>query len=100
MASHPDAEVRDGAQAVRLAERACELEDYKAPASLDTLAAAYAEVGQFEQAVKTAQRAGKLAHKAGMKRLAEDIQARMELYKAKRAYRKLPGSGGKKRLDA
>ena len=96
LASHQDAEIRDGAQAVRLAQRACQLTGYKVPEVLDTLAAAYAELGQFEQAVKSAQRAGELARKAGMKRLAEDIQARMELYKAKQAYRELPGSGGVK----
>ena len=45
LATHKDAQLRDGAEAVRLAERTCQLVGYKAPAVLDTLAAAYAEVG-------------------------------------------------------
>ncbi len=37
LATHEDSQVRDGAQAVHLAEKACERTDYKAPADLDTL---------------------------------------------------------------
>ena len=87
LATHPDAEVRDGAEAVRLAERACELTQYKLPAMLDTLATAYAETGQFDQAVKTAQKAIQLAQAAGKETLAKDIQGRLDLYEAKRPYR-------------
>ena len=87
LATCPEPHIRDGAEAVRLAERACELTDYKAPANLDTLAAAYAELGQFDQAVKTAEKALRLAQKARKTESAEGIRARMELYKAKRPYR-------------
>ena len=87
LATCEDAEIRDGAQAVRLAERAYQLADQGNYMYLDTLAAAYAEAGQFDHAVKTAQRAVKLARNGTNQESAEDIQGRLELYRAKRAYR-------------
>ena len=87
LATHENAQLRDGAEAVRLAESACHLTSDKAAAFLDTLAAAYAEVGHFDRAVKTADRAQGLALKARKSELAEDIRVRKELYQAKRPYR-------------
>jgi hypothetical protein len=52
----PNPSVRDGAEAVRLAERASALTDRKVPVCLGTLAAAYAEAGRFPEAVATAKR--------------------------------------------
>jgi tetratricopeptide (TPR) repeat protein len=43
---------RDGKRAITMATRACDLTDWKLPVYLDTLAAAYAEAGQFDQAVR------------------------------------------------
>ena len=86
-ATHQEAQVRNGAEAVRLAERACELTDYKAPPLLDTLAAAYAEAGQFDKAVETAEKAIQLVRTAKREEIATDIQNRLNLYKAKRPYR-------------
>ena len=56
LAAHERAEIRNGARAVRLAERACELTDYQFPYALDALAAAYAEAGRFSEAVRTAEK--------------------------------------------
>ena len=86
-ATHPEPEIRDVVEAVRLAERACELTNYRSPAILDTLAAAYAQTGQFDQAVKTATKAVNIARAAKNEELAKDIQSRLDLYKAKRPYR-------------
>jgi len=44
--------VRDGARAIQLATKACELTEWKNGGYLDTLAAAYARSGDFAQAVK------------------------------------------------
>jgi hypothetical protein len=57
LATYPDADVRDGAEAVRLAERACKLTDRRVPAFLATLAAAYAETGDFSRGVAAAEEA-------------------------------------------
>jgi tetratricopeptide (TPR) repeat protein len=65
LATYPDSRSRDGAEAVRLAERACDLTDRKIPALLDTLAAAYAEAGDFARAISAAEEALTLARGAG-----------------------------------
>jgi tetratricopeptide (TPR) repeat protein len=57
LATYPDSNSRDGAKAVRLAERACALTDRHAPAFLATLAAAYAETGDFSRAVAAGEEA-------------------------------------------
>jgi tetratricopeptide (TPR) repeat protein len=85
LATCPDADFRDGAMAVELATRACELTVRTDPSSLDTLAAAYAEAGDFKAAVKTQTEAiGNLP--TGDPLLAE-FQDRLKLYEAGQAYR-------------
>jgi tetratricopeptide (TPR) repeat protein len=61
LASNPRPEIRDGAEAVRLAGRACQITHDSEPLFLGTLAAAYAETGRFDEAVATAQRAHDVA---------------------------------------
>lgn len=86
-AAHPQAEFRDGPEAVRLAERACQVTTNKEPMMIGTLAAAYAEAGRFEEAVATARKAQKLALAGGQKELAEKNQKLIELYSARQPYR-------------
>ncbi|TWT88665.1 lipoprotein NlpI [Pseudobythopirellula maris] len=50
LATSPNDDLRDGARAIELAREACELTEYEQPHILSTLAAAYAESGDFEQA--------------------------------------------------
>lgn len=50
-ATCPDPAYRDGVKALASAQKACELTSHKTPAYLSTLAAAYAETGQFSEAV-------------------------------------------------
>src|SRR6266851_2040596 len=57
LATYPDSNARDGAEAVRLAERVCELTDRRVPAFLATLTAAYAEAGDFPRAVAAGEEA-------------------------------------------
>jgi tetratricopeptide (TPR) repeat protein len=75
------------ADAVALAEAACRRTGYRRPGFLDTLAAAYANVGRFDEAVRTAERALNLANAAGQKPLARQIQQRLDLYRAQRPLR-------------
>jgi tetratricopeptide (TPR) repeat protein len=61
LASHPEADLRDGKKAVELATRACKLTSEKNAADLDALAAAYAEAGRFDEAERSAKKAIELA---------------------------------------
>jgi len=74
--------LRNGAEAVDLGERACKLTDFKQPIFLGTLAAAYAEAGQFKEATSTAEKARDLAHAAEMEELARKNEQLLELYRA------------------
>jgi tetratricopeptide (TPR) repeat protein len=65
LATYPDSKSRDGTEAVRLGERACDLTQRKVPALLDTLAAAYAEAGDFPRAISTAEEALNRARSSG-----------------------------------
>jgi tetratricopeptide (TPR) repeat protein len=65
LATNPDSQVRDGAEAVRLAEHACDLTERKIPALLDTLSAAYAEAGDFSRAISAAEEALNRARSSG-----------------------------------
>jgi len=87
LATHPDASRRNPEEAVRLADRAAELTGYENPAILDTLAAAYAAAGQFDKAAAVAEEAIRLATDAA---LAEEIRARLSLYKSRKPYVETP----------
>jgi len=87
LASHPDATFRDGARAVELARRACELTENKAPILIGTLAAAYAEAGRFEEAVRSGELAIQVAEAAGDTALAQKNQELIELYRAGKPFR-------------
>jgi tetratricopeptide (TPR) repeat protein len=90
LATTPEASLRDGAEAVRLAERACALAAHKQPLFIGTLAAAYAEAGRFSEAVQAAQQAAELAQAAGDTHLAATNQKLLELYRRGRPYRDEP----------
>ncbi len=90
LATHQDEQIRNPDEAIRLAQRACELTKFKHPDLLDTLSAAYAAAGEFDEAVDIAERALKLYKDSGLERKAEDLQNRMELFKKGQAYREQP----------
>jgi protein O-mannosyl-transferase len=86
LAASPDDELRNGAEAVRLAERACELTHYGEPSFIGTLAAAYAKSGRFPEAVTTAEKAEQLATDAGLAAVAAKNRQLLELYRAGKPY--------------
>jgi len=75
-------ELRDGQEAVRLATKAVELTDHTEPIMIGTLAAAYAETGQFTNAVELANNAFALASITGQKDVAAKIAKLRSLYEA------------------
>ena len=91
-ATEPDPQVRNGAQAVSMAERACQVTGFQEPQFMGTLAAAYAEVGRFDDAVKMAERAKSLAAAQGKGAIVERNQQLLELYRAGKPYRGPDGS--------
>jgi protein O-mannosyl-transferase len=82
LATCPDASVRNGTQAVQLAERAVRLSGGTDPTFISTLAATYANDGRFPEAVKTAQQARQLAAAQSNTTLVNDLQTQIELYQA------------------
>ena len=90
-ATCPEPAVRNGAEAVRLAEHACQLSERRSVEFLDTLAAAYAETGRFPDAIKTAEETRALAEAAKDRATAEMERQRLELYRTRaRAYHEAP----------
>ncbi len=94
LAASPDGQLRNGAEAVRLAEHACELTHYAEPLLIGTLAAAYAESGRFPEAVATAEQAEQLATTNRLTKLAEKNRQLLELYRAGKPYHE-PAPTGK-----
>lgn len=86
LSTSPNDEIRDGARAVKLGTEACELTEYKEAHILSTLASAYAEIGNFEEAVKwstKAVEAGKLEKTDSL----EQLEKELENYQQKKPWR-------------
>ncbi|HVM61479.1 MAG TPA: hypothetical protein VMV72_11500 [Verrucomicrobiae bacterium] len=83
----PPTEGGDPVRAITLARHACELTGNSDADSLDTLAVAYAANGRFDDAAETTQKAIALARADGQTALAEKMEARLELYRGRNAYR-------------
>jgi Tfp pilus assembly protein PilF len=79
----PDAHVRNGAKAVDYATKACELSEWRIPGWIHTLAAAYAEVGDFDNAVKWET---KYLESALSKEASEKAHQQLSLYEQKKPY--------------
>jgi tetratricopeptide (TPR) repeat protein len=84
LATAPDAKARNGARAVEVARKAAELSAWKDGDILDTLAAAYAEAGNFAEAVRWQEKA--MENPEFMKNQAEDARARLALYRKGRPF--------------
>ncbi|NLS96867.1 MAG: tetratricopeptide repeat protein [Planctomycetaceae bacterium] len=86
-ATSDDPALRRGQQAVELAERARSLVPPENPEVLHALAAAYAEVGRFEEAVATAQLAASTARNSGNAALAAAIEQALGMYSQRQPLR-------------
>lgn len=87
LATSSDAAIRDGAEAVRLAELAQEQSAQEDAGVLDTLAAAYAEAERYDDAVRTMRRVIDIAGESVDDATREGIHQRLRLYESKQPYR-------------
>ena len=83
-ATCPDGKYRDGKKAVESAMTACKLTEWKDAFRIGTLAAAYAEAGDFEAAVKWQKKATELYADAEDKRKGKD---RLKRYQERKPHR-------------
>jgi tetratricopeptide (TPR) repeat protein len=82
LATAAQASLRNGQQAIKLAQQANQLAAGQDPIVLRTLAAAYAEAGRFGDARQSAQKAMDLARAAGQTDMVEQINGELKLYAA------------------
>jgi protein O-mannosyl-transferase len=87
LATSPDASSRNGARAVELTEQVDGLSDGTNALVLRTLAAAYAETGQFGKAIETARSAKQFARMQGDNSLATTLEREIALYELGLPYR-------------
>lgn len=87
----PDAQLRNGALAIKVLQPAVAAAEHPSPAHIDTLAAAYAEAGQFDQAIETQLAAIAAASSAKLSDAEQDrFRQRLDLYQRKQPYREAP----------
>ena len=86
LSTTPNDALRDGKRALEYAIEACKLTDYKAPHILSTLAAAHAEVGEFDQAVEWSQKGVELARETNAAQL-EQLESELKSYQEKKPWR-------------
>ncbi|NIP84088.1 MAG: tetratricopeptide repeat protein [Planctomycetales bacterium] len=83
LATSPEEKLRNGRRALELAQTACEVTEYKKAYILSTLAAAHAELGDFDTAVKWSQKALDLGEADVRQQLAQELES----YQAQRPWR-------------
>jgi tetratricopeptide (TPR) repeat protein len=93
MATAADASLRNGPEAVTLAERAKDLTQAQDISVLDTLSASYAEAGRFDQAKDAVDQALALAEKQGDADLAAKLRAHKARYEADQPLREPEDQG-------
>ncbi|MGD9635098.1 MAG: tetratricopeptide repeat protein [Pirellulales bacterium] len=84
LATSPDDKVRDGKRALELATKAADMSSHSVPHILSTLAAAYAETGDFENAQKWSAKAVELGENDEAR---EQLGKELESYKAGKPWR-------------
>lgn len=84
LSSAPEDELRDGTQAVESAKMSLKLSNGRHVEAIDTLAAAYAEIGDFDNAIKYQEEAIKKTTSPTVKK---KYSARLRLYQQEKPYR-------------
>ena len=95
LATAADDKLRDGAEAVRYAERASRLPPVKEMCVPGTLAAAYAEAGRFPEAIATAEKAVEMETAAGETHFAAINRQLLRFYRAGKPFHEPPPNNGK-----
>jgi len=96
LSTSPNDSVRDGKRAIDLAARACEVTDYKEGHILSTLGSAYAEIGDFQAAIKWVKKGLEVADGEEEK---EALQKELKRYQQKKPWRELLKNGEPVDLD-
>ncbi len=91
LATSPDDKLRDADRSIRLATQACEVTDYRQAHILSTLAAAYAESGDFRAAVKWSKQAVEITDE----NLREALSKELKSYQEGKPWRELLTEGEK-----
>lgn len=86
LCTSPEEKVRDGARALELGKKACELTDFSEAHLVSTLAAAYAETGDFEKAIEYAKKAVELGEKEESEQI-EQLREELKSYEEKKPWR-------------
>ncbi|MDR2757623.1 MAG: tetratricopeptide repeat protein [Planctomycetaceae bacterium] len=90
LSTSPLESIRNGKRALELAEKAGQLTDYKKAYILSTLAAAYAEIGNFEKAVEWSQKSIEYAKDdENVSDRIEELQKELDSYKQKKPFREI-----------
>lgn len=87
-ATCPEKRIRNGRKAIKEATKACELTEWKIWGYIDTLAAAHAEAGNFDEAIKYQKQILPMAQEEP--KLAEEAKQRLTLYEHRKPYREEP----------
>jgi tetratricopeptide (TPR) repeat protein len=95
LATSPQDDLRDGRRSIELAQKACELTDYKAAHILSTLASGYAESGDFDTAIKWSTKAVEVAGQEAEvePQTQAQLQKELESYQNKQPWRELLTEG-------
>lgn len=83
LATSPDEELRNGERSIELAKEAAEVSEYKEAHILSTLAAGYAETGQWEEAIKWSKKAVEIGGEA----IDDQLQKELASYEQKKPWR-------------
>ncbi len=94
LSTHPDPNLHDGEEALRLAQHASKRVGGHDAGVLKTLAAAYAATGQFDRAIAAAKAALELASVKKDEKQATDLDRHLDLYRQGKPLREVPPAQG------